>query len=62
MAGSDRSTIQLREEVSVPNRKFPDEHARMMVGLKTREPPARRLLNRADHEFPSLMTEISDWR
>jgi hypothetical protein len=34
----------------------------MMVDLKTKEPPARSLLNRADQEFPSLMTQVSRWR
>jgi hypothetical protein len=32
---------------------------RIIVDLKTKEPPARSLLNRADHEFPSLGSEVS---
>lgn len=31
----------------------------MIVDLKTREPPARSLLNRADQEFPSLGVVIN---
>lgn len=31
-----------------------ERNLRIMVDLNTREPPAKSLLNRADHELPSL--------
>ena len=41
-----------RKSVGIPF--FRNADIRIIVDLKTREPPARSLLNRADHELPSL--------